>query len=170
MRRRSRAARCERDSARQGREDRLRLVRLPPLPVQALEPLESLARPPSRSYVNKRFQQVLDLAAIHRIDQRDEKLDIHALRHTAASRMARSGVGLVQAQKLLGHSDLKLTAAIYTHLEGRICARPWGASLTRSPTSQRALSRAIDEGESGAALPSNPRRASSKSRSARPCR
>ena len=39
------------------------------------------------------------------------------MRHTFASRLARNGVGLVQAQKLLGHSDPKLTAAIYTHLD-----------------------------------------------------
>ncbi len=71
----------------------------------------------SRSYVLKRFREVLEVAGIPRIDQRGEKLDIHALRHTAATRMARSGVGLVQAQKLLGHSDPKLTAAIYTHLD-----------------------------------------------------
>ncbi len=71
----------------------------------------------SRSYVLKRFREVLEVAGIARIDARGEKLDIHALRHTAATRMARSGVGLVQAQKLLGHSDPKLTAAIYTHLD-----------------------------------------------------
>ena len=44
-------------------------------------------------------------------------LDIHALRHTAASRWARAGVALVQAQRLLGHSDPKLTARVYTHLQ-----------------------------------------------------
>jgi len=41
---------------------------------------------------------------------------IHSLRHTFASRLAGAGVGLLQAQKLLGHSDPKLTAEIYTHL------------------------------------------------------
>lgn len=52
-----------------------------------------------------------------KFDERGDKIDIHALRHTIASRLARNGVGLSQAQKLLGHSDPKLTAAIYTHLE-----------------------------------------------------
>jgi site-specific recombinase XerD len=42
---------------------------------------------------------------------------VHALRHSFASRLARNGVGLAQAQRLLGHSDPKLTASIYTHLE-----------------------------------------------------
>lgn len=31
--------------------------------------------------------------------------------------MSTNGVGLAQAQRLLGHSDPKLTASIYTHIE-----------------------------------------------------
>ena len=65
----------------------------------------------------KRLLDVLERAGIPRVDERGEKIDIHALRHTFASRLARNGVGLAQAQKLLGHSDPKLTAAIYTHLD-----------------------------------------------------
>jgi len=38
------------------------------------------------------------------------------MRHTAASRMARAGVSITFAQRLLGHSDPRLTEAIYTHL------------------------------------------------------
>ena len=38
-------------------------------------------------------------------------------RHTAGTRLARAGVGLVQTQRLLGHSDPKLTAQVYTHLD-----------------------------------------------------
>jgi integrase len=63
------------------------------------------------------FNRVLEAAGIARVDERGMKLDIHALRHTFATRCARSGVGLVQAQHLLGHSDPKLTAKIYSHLE-----------------------------------------------------
>ena len=65
----------------------------------------------------RRLHKVLEVAGIPRVDERGEKIDIHSLRHTFASRLARSGVGLVQAQKLLGHSDPKLTSAIYTHLD-----------------------------------------------------
>jgi len=65
----------------------------------------------------KRLEAVLVRAEIPKIDERGEKIDIHALRHTFASRLARNGVGLSHAQKLLGHSDPKLTAAIYTHLD-----------------------------------------------------
>lgn len=63
------------------------------------------------------FYEVLEEAEIERHDARGLKLDMHALRHTFASRLARAGVPLQKAQRLLGHSDPKLTAAIYTHLE-----------------------------------------------------
>ncbi len=46
----------------------------------------------------------------------EEKLDIHVLRGTCASRLARAGVPLVHAHRLLGHSDPKITAQRYTHL------------------------------------------------------
>ena len=65
----------------------------------------------------RQFREVLSVAGIPQVDERGEKLDIHSLRHTFASRLARHGVGLAQAQRLLGHSDPKLTMAIYTHLE-----------------------------------------------------
>ena len=63
------------------------------------------------------FDRVLERARIPRLDVEGGKLDIHALRHTFASRLCRAGVGLVHAQNLLGHSDPRLTAAIYTHLD-----------------------------------------------------
>lgn len=37
--------------------------------------------------------------------------------HTFGSRLARRGVGLVEVQRLMGHSDPKLTAQVYTHLD-----------------------------------------------------
>jgi integrase len=42
--------------------------------------------------------------------------DLHALRVTYATMLARAGVSLVQAQKLMRHSDPKLTSVIYTRL------------------------------------------------------
>jgi integrase len=42
--------------------------------------------------------------------------DFHALRVTYATMLARAGVSLVQAQRLMRHSDPKLTANIYTRL------------------------------------------------------
>jgi len=63
------------------------------------------------------FDRLLEAAGIDRVDASGLKLDIHALRHSFASRLSRTNAGLVQAQRLLGHSDPKLTAQIYTHLD-----------------------------------------------------
>lgn len=63
------------------------------------------------------FNRVLKRAGIARVDGEGRKLDIHSLRHTFGSRLARNGAGLVQVQRLMGHSDPKLTAQVYTHLD-----------------------------------------------------
>lgn len=63
------------------------------------------------------FDRLLKSAGIPRLDGEGRKLDIHSLRHTFGSRLARNGVGLVQVQRLMGHSDPKLTAQVYTHLD-----------------------------------------------------
>jgi integrase len=63
------------------------------------------------------FRRVLERAGIDRKDARGRVIDMHALRHTAASRMARNGVPLVIAQKVLGHASPDMTARVYTHLE-----------------------------------------------------
>lgn len=43
-------------------------------------------------------------------------IDVHALRHTAATRLARAGVPVSVAQRVLRHSDPKLTMSLYSHL------------------------------------------------------
>ena len=63
------------------------------------------------------LDRVLRRAKIQKHAVDGTKLDIHALRHTFATRLARSGAPLMHAQRLLGHSDPKLTAQIYTHLD-----------------------------------------------------
>jgi integrase len=78
---------------------------------------EGYAWPESTVNAMRIFNRLLIAAGIERLDANGRKLDIHALRHTMASRLARNGVGLVQAQRLLGHSDPKLTATIYSHLD-----------------------------------------------------
>jgi integrase len=40
----------------------------------------------------------------------------HDLRHSAASLLLASGVELVEVSKLLGHSEVRLTADLYGHL------------------------------------------------------
>jgi len=45
------------------------------------------------------------------------EITAHYLRHTYATLLYMSGVDVLTAAKLLGHSDIKTTIAIYTHLE-----------------------------------------------------
>jgi integrase len=63
-----------------------------------------------------RFRELLTEASIPEVDDLDRRIDIHSLRHSFASALNRASVGLTQAQALLGHSDPKLTASLYTHL------------------------------------------------------
>ena len=45
----------------------------------------------------------------------DGVVDVHSLRHTCASRLARAGVPISFTQKLLGHSTIELTSRFYAH-------------------------------------------------------
>ena len=64
-----------------------------------------------------RFRELCKEAGIPEVDELGRVIDIHSLRHSFASALGRAGVGLTQAQALLGHSDPKLTASLYTHLD-----------------------------------------------------
>ncbi len=64
-----------------------------------------------------RFRQVLKRAGIARVDALGRWMDVHALRHSYATLLARSGVALTDAQRLLGHSTPVLTARVYVHAE-----------------------------------------------------
>jgi integrase len=46
-----------------------------------------------------------------------DDVTLHTLRHTALTRLAQGGMGLLQLQKWAGHSDPKITADRYTHLQ-----------------------------------------------------
>jgi integrase len=63
------------------------------------------------------LHRVLEAAGIDRKDASGRTIDVHALRHSAATRMARNGVPLAVTQRILGHSDPKLTSKVYQHLE-----------------------------------------------------
>ena len=61
----------------------------------------------------------LDLAAagIAKRDSQGRTVDVHSLRHTFATLLARNGVSPSVAQKLMRHSDIRLTMNTYTHLD-----------------------------------------------------
>jgi integrase len=67
--------------------------------------------------VNRMLRRLLGAAEIDRLDAQDRKFDVHACRHSLASRLARAGVPITHAQKLLGHSTVEMTARVYTHLD-----------------------------------------------------
>lgn len=56
----------------------------------------------------KVFDRLLVAAGIERVDAQGLELDIHALRHTAASRLLRVGVPLQKVQHVLGHADARM--------------------------------------------------------------
>jgi len=47
----------------------------------------------------------------------------HDLRHSAASLLIAEGVELVEVSMLLGHSELRVTADLYSHLQQQTAAR-----------------------------------------------
>jgi integrase len=69
------------------------------------------------SNVRRMFLRLLERAGIPRVDAAGQVIDIHGLRRTAATQMARLGVPVTVTQKLLGHRDVRLTAEVYTRLE-----------------------------------------------------
>ena len=63
------------------------------------------------------FDADLVFAGIAKADASGRTLDVHSLRHTLATRLARSGVPLQAAQRVLRHSTPTLTASVYTLLD-----------------------------------------------------
>jgi integrase len=51
------------------------------------------------------------------------RMRFHDLRHSAASLLIASGVELVEVSMLLGHSELRVTADLYSHLQLQTAAR-----------------------------------------------
>ncbi len=81
----------------------------------------------------------LDLAAagVPYRDEYGQVRDFHSLRKTFGTRLARYGVPLVMAQRLLDHSDPKLTANLYTGimLEDKAAAVAKLPAITGTPAS-----------------------------------
>lgn len=72
---------------------------------------------PCSNNANRLLLRLLEAARIDRFDEAGRKIDIHALRHTFCSRLARTGASVTHAQRLMGHADVRLTSRVYTHLD-----------------------------------------------------
>ncbi|MDB5326990.1 MAG: site-specific recombinase XerD [Phycisphaerales bacterium] len=62
---------------------------------------------------NDRFNSWLGNAGIEKADANGRRLDFHAMRHTFNTEMLKAGIPLAHAQKLMRHTDPKLTANAY---------------------------------------------------------
>jgi integrase len=83
--------------------------------------------PPDR--VTKRFAELCDDAEVRRVR-------LHDLRHGSASLMLAAGVDLALVSKILGHSQIAITADTYSHLlegVGRDAAERASALVPRAP-------------------------------------
>lgn len=62
-------------------------------------------------YISKKFKKIIKKAEL------DESLRFHDLRHSNATFLLRQGVSLKEIQIWLGHSNIKTTMDIYTHVD-----------------------------------------------------
>ena len=73
--------------------------------------------------VSREFHKDCKVAGIERTDSRGRVIDVHALRGTFASMLVQSGTPLAIVQKLMRHSDPKLTQSAYVSLGVQDLAR-----------------------------------------------
>jgi integrase len=68
--------------------------------------------------IRKVFYLDLKAAGIERIDPAGRSIDIHSLRKTFGTMLARAGVPLTTTQRLMRHSTPQITAKLYIDVEG----------------------------------------------------
>jgi integrase len=83
--------------------------------VAAKMPLDTLLFNVPTSLLTS-FDRDLVYAGIAKTNERGETLDLHCLRLTYATLLARAGVSLAAARELMRHSKVDLTAKVYTKL------------------------------------------------------
>ncbi len=58
----------------------------------------------------------LKKAGVKRVDDQGRQIDVHALRHTCGTQLAKAGVSPQVASKIMRHSSINMTMKHYTHL------------------------------------------------------
>jgi integrase/recombinase XerC len=71
----------------------------------------------SRGKSNRMLRTDLRAAKIPEVDQHGRRVDFHAFRTTFATLLAKAGVSIQSAQRLMRHSDPRLTVKHYTKLD-----------------------------------------------------
>lgn len=74
--------------------------------------------PNDSSALRASLYKALDAAGIPRVDDQGRRVDLHALRHTYGTRMARAGMSPALLMVLMGHAKIETTLKHYVHLEG----------------------------------------------------
>lgn len=137
-------------TAKNGREARLPLRSALADALAALverrTPLARVFATPKGWEAAKTLEADLVAAGIAATDEAGRVLDFHALRTTFGTNLARSGVSLQMAQRLMRHSTPTLTANVYTVLS-RDDER---AAVAALPDSAPAVSAAVATGTDGA--------------------
>jgi len=67
--------------------------------------------------VRRMLQALLEAAGIDLVNEHGEHVDVHSLRHTCATRLARAGWPMAKLQRFMGHADPRTTQRYYDHLE-----------------------------------------------------
>ncbi len=96
-------------------QNRQRVSQAGPLDHVFLPPRGGVRWGDNRRNALRALRALCTRAGIPIKNARGEQVDIHALRHTAATAMARADLPLGVTQAILGHSDPALTAGVYTH-------------------------------------------------------
>jgi integrase len=98
-----------------------RFVELPGVVVAALREHELRSKKASPEFVFpyhvRRFRDGVFFAALRRARLR--RIRLHDLRHTAASLMISTGADIASVSRQLGHANVSITLAIYTHAFAR---------------------------------------------------
>lgn len=76
-----------------------------------LIPKENKPFPYSPNVINKEFKTIVNKLKLNK------QLTLHSLRHTFATRCLEKGINIKVVQKWLGHSSLKMTADLYSHIQ-----------------------------------------------------
>jgi integrase len=63
------------------------------------------------------LKPILKAAGIELKNEWGERVDVHSLRHTCATRLARAGWPMAKLQRFMGHADPRTTQRYYDHLE-----------------------------------------------------
>ena len=75
------------------------------------------AWPSDTGNIRRLMDPILKAAGIDKENEQGERVDLHSLRHTCATRLARAGWPMAKLQKMMGHADPRTTQRYFDHLD-----------------------------------------------------